>query len=201
MPNTPSAPSSVYIQSGSPDTLNVSLGAQTVPGSSRTYAPGELGLTIDRNDKTYTLVVVDSGCTSAAPAGQVLANQILYWKSKTQRVVTNDSRFAQNTNTAPTGPVANAFRNMVAGIARVAVGVPGAGGNYIAMLVRGAGILIQSDGAGGAGDIAIASSSTTLPQVTNVAAGTASTYVRVGVIQGAASGGFIAVDVDLTSLP
>jgi hypothetical protein len=44
-------------------------------------------------------------------------------------------------------------------------------------------------------------SSTTLARATNVAVGTAPSYETIGVIQGAAVGGNINVDVDIPTLP
>ena len=187
---------SAYIKTGNPDTVAVSLPAAGTPGDFSNYAPGQLGLTTHLNDRKYAPVILDSGATSATPAGVVAANQVLYWKDKSARRVTNDSRFAQFC-----GETANAFRNMVAGIARVAVATPGAGGTLIFILQGGRAIPVKSDGNGGIGQTAIAGTSTTAADVVPIAVGTAPTYVPIGIMVAAPSGGNVNVDVDIPELP
>src|SRR3954467_12413007 len=113
---------SPYVVTGNPDTLAVSLStqaSQTQMDGGSTYAPGELGCAFDYNDKAYTLAILDSGATSANPVGSVLVNQVAFWKDQANRIVTNDFRQAI-TPTVPSG--------CIAGIFRVAVATPGAGG-------------------------------------------------------------------------
>jgi hypothetical protein len=188
---------STYIQSGNPDLLALPV-TQPQGGSgaqSGIYAPGDLGQSFDLYDKTYEMVIVDSGATAATPVGAVAANQVLFWKDKGNRIVTNDSRFAQNSS-----GVANAYRNMVAGIARIAVPTPGPYGTYIAMLARGHGIPVACDGTGAIGDIAIASATTTVAQCTGVTVGTGPGYVPLGVMVSAVANNLVNVDVDIPVL-
>ena len=98
------------------------------------------------------------------------------------------------------GQTTNAWRNQVAGIARVAVATPGAGGSLIAMLTRGHNIPVKSDGNGGVGQLAVANSGSAA-DVTATAVGTGPSYLVVGTMRAAASGGNINVDVDVPSLP
>src|SRR4029077_18333345 len=194
MPNTIRT-TNPFIVTGNPDTVNVSLSATTTPGTFTPYAPGELGMSWDVNDRTYEIVIVDSGCTSANAVGTVLANQLLFWKSKTSRIVTNDVKQAVGGSLGTNAPM-----NQVAGIARVAVGTPGAGGSLICMLTRGINIPVASDGNGAAGALMVADTTASVARVTNTAVGTAPSYLTVGVARGAAAGGNINVDVDIASL-
>jgi hypothetical protein len=129
---------SPYIVSGNPDALAVPLAPSpmvtAIDGSSM-YAPGDLGCSFDYNDKAYSLLILDSGATSANPVGAVQANQVAFWKDQANRIVTNDFRMSI-TPSAPSGAIA--------GIFRVAVPIPGPGGTLMALLVRGHGIPVVS---------------------------------------------------------
>lgn len=172
----------VFLSTGNPDTTN----------DATLYAPGELGACFDypaKGGPTYQRVQLDSGATSATPTGVVVVNSLLYWKSRINKIVTNDSRFAIG------GQTANAWRNQVAGIARVA----GTAGYYIDILKTGNAINVLSDGTGGVGQTAIAISTTTNPAVTPVAVGTASTYQAIGVYR-SDSGTTAVIDVDIVNV-
>lgn len=140
---------------------------------------GQLGQRLEWNDRTYQYVQVDSAAQNTYAAGDVA-----FWKDKNSYLVTKDP--AQS----------NGARNNVAGIFRMAV-TPG---YYGYVLQRGDAITVKSDGNGAAGDIAIANSGTSA-DVTRVAAGTAPTYLPLGKINGAASGGFISVDLNIQAIP
>ena len=168
----------VYLTTGNPDTLN----------DSSLYAGGELGVAFDYNNRAYQIVQCDSGATAALASGVVAAKQLAYWKDKTKFVVTNSLINAQGGTTEG--------RNMVAGIFRTAV----TAGNFCTVLQRGDNINIKSDGNGAAGDSAIANSGNNA-DLTNVTAGTAPGYVRVGVVRGASAGGNINVDLDIPNIP
>lgn len=173
---------SPYLITGNPDTINV-----TEP-----YAPGQLGGSFDLNDKTYTVVQLDSGATSATPTGVVAANQVAFWKSKTNRLVTNDSRVAIG------GQTTSGWRNEVAGIFRNAV-TPG---NYTCILTNGHNIPVKGQsGSGpyGIGDVVVAGT-TASPTIINVAAGTAPTCITVGVARADISGGNVNCDVNVPNL-
>lgn len=190
MPTLP-YPTGQYIPTGNPDTMNVQINqAPSVPGQFNPYAGGQLGMSFNSGDRTYTLVQLDSGATSATPTGAVAANQLLFWKDKSARIVTNDKRFALASG--------NGASNFVAGVARGAF-TPGTYGSVIAMLVKGHNIPVASSGSGSAGDTAIADTTASVARVANVAAGTASTYRPVGIMRGAA-GATVNVDVDIPTL-
>jgi len=162
----------IFLDTGNADTLNVST----------LQHPGSLGSDFPQYGRQYQLVQLDSGATASASSGVVAANQVAYWKDRSKYLVTNDLRMS--------------VRNQVAGIFRTAV----TAGNYCAILTRGRAISVKSDGNGAAGDISIPNSGTSA-DATNVAAGTAPTYNKIGVIRGAASGGNISVDVDIIPIP
>ncbi len=172
----------VFLPTGNPDTTNtVDL-----------YAPGELGACFDypaKGGPTYQRVQLDSGATAATPAGAVAANELLFWKSRINKIVTNDSRFALG------GQTTNAWRNQVAGIARVAA----TAGYYIDILKTGNAINVLSDGNGGIGQTAIANSVATIPGVVPIAVGVAPTYQTIGTYR-SDSGTTAVLDVDIANI-
>lgn len=190
---------SPYVQTGNPDTVNIALtsltGGGPVPGSFQPYAAGDLGVTWEYQDKAYTMVVVDSGCTAATPTGLVLANQLLYWKDKANRIVTNDSRFCLN------GAASAGFENFVAGVARIAVGVPGTGGNLIFMLIRGINIPVISSAPGTVGGVVASDTSTTVPRVAPQTVGTMPSYLPLGAIHSLNTATLVNCDLDIPMLP
>lgn len=178
-----------FLVDGNPDTsVRAITEPSTTPGQHNPHAPGQIGMNFTLNDKRYATVKLDSGATSATPVGAVAANQLAFWKDKAKRVVTNDKRFADVTG--------NGASNRVAGVFRSAI-TPGAYGSVCNILTQGADIPVKSDGSGAAGATAVADTTASVSRVTSVAAGTASTYIPVGVIKGAANGGNINVDVDI----
>jgi len=182
MPYNKNRDGTVYIPTGNPDTVNYNPN----------YAPGELGVYYDYVQRSYQIVQLDSGATSATPFGAVAANQIAFWKDKTNYIVTNDNRFALGG-----APAANsAYRNFVAGVFRNA-GTPG---NTMHILQRGNAINVASDGNGAIGDSAVVLVSASANQVTNVAAGTAPGPVPLGQIRGAAVSNVITVDLAIPSI-
>lgn len=178
MPNTIRI-TSPYLPTGNPDTYN----ADTI------YDPGALGSSFDLNDKTYEIVQLDSGATSATPTGVVAANQLAFWKSKTNRIVTNDRRLALNNS------VANASGNEVAGVFRNAV----TAGYYTCILAKGHSIPVKS-GTITLGQTLTADTDANGPRVAGVAVGTAPGYLVVGVARAADSGGNVSADIDIPVL-
>lgn len=163
------------------------------------YAQAELGVVFyDQNNK-YQRVLSDSGATSATPTGAIAAGQLAYWMGKEKKIVTNDSRFSLAGSPPGAGLTGIGFRNAVAGIFRNAV-TPG---NYTDILQKGNGVLVASDNTGTIGQVAIPSSSTTVPSVTASAIGTAPPYPSVGLIRAVPTGTnpyTINVDVDIASV-
>lgn len=204
MPNT-NRDLSLFLSNGTPDSFVQPLvggpgdvaGTPSVPGSFTPYAPGQVGISFELNDKVYTPVILDSGCTAATPTGLVAANQLLFWKSKANRIVTNDRRMALGAS------VTNASGNFVAGVARCAVPAAsmGTGGALICMLVRGYGITLKAGTVSGLGQQIVADTDANGPQVLGVAVGTASTYAPVGVAESAAANSAITATVNLPTLP
>jgi hypothetical protein len=180
MPNTDRI-LSAFVPSGNPDTLAVSLAL-----NDEGYAPGQLGGSFDSNDKTYSLVKVDSGATAANAVGAVLANQVAFWKSKTNRIVTNDHRQCLT----PTSPASS-----VAGIFRVAVATPGAGGTLVAILARGHGITVAA-GTTAIGAVMADSTASVSRVVTATGILTA-----LGIARTADAASVITMDVDIPTLP
>lgn len=156
------------------------------------YAPGELGVVLYDQGNTYQRVQNDSGATSATPTGIVAVGQTAFWKSKVNKIVTNDKRFAGG----GAGVSANASRNLVAGIYRVAA----TAGYYVDVLQKGNGVQVASDATGAIGDYAVSDGTAATARVAAVANGTAPTVQIVGLIRAVAASSLISVDVDIPSV-
>ena len=176
----------IWLPTGNPDTTHItsddfnSLGGQ----------PGSLGLRFEAGNplRTYQRVLVDSGATSATPAGAVAANDLAYWRDKDTYKVTNDSRFAMN------GAASGAYRNYVAGVFRIAA----TAGRYVDIVQRGNSIPIADGGnTFAAGETVFPEATTTDSAVDRTAIGTYPGVQVLGVARGAASGGFVNVDIDI----
>ena len=172
---------SAYINTGNPDTFALSLAAGEFG-----YAPGQLGGSFDSNDKTYELVILDSGATSANPVGSVAANQVAFWKSKTSRIVTNDFR----QSVTPAVPSSS-----IAGIFRVAVATPGAGGTAMAILTRGSAITVAAGTCAAGGVMA----DNTASQARVVTA--TGVLKQAGIALAADAAAVVSMDVDIPTLP
>lgn len=161
--------------------------------------PGDLGqraiLTeVGTGTKEYQKVQLDSGATSATPAGALVAGTLTYWKDKSKYLVTNDSRMAIG------GQTTHGWRNEVAGvITRVA---PTAGnqtwvqqkGNYPTLKI--------ASGAPNQGDQVVSDTSATAAQGLLVAANTAPLVQSLG--KAAATSGAVvslSVDLDIPGIP
>lgn len=182
MPNTPNRQTQ-YIHAGNPDTDNRSI----------LYGPGELGMVMQRNNRSYQRVQCDSGTTSATSAGVVAANDLAFWKAKGPNyIVTNDQAQAVGAG------VTNAWRNEVAGIFRAAIGA----GNYCFVLQRGNAIPVNATG-GGEGQMAVANSGSDA-DASFIAVGTAPGYVPLGIAReatGDTTAGMANCDLNIPSIP
>lgn len=154
------------------------------------YAPGELGAVFYNQNQKYQRVQLDSGATSANPVGAVAVAQTMFWKSKINKIVTNDKRQTLG------GVTAAGSANAIAGILRVAA-TPG---NYVDILQKGDGVSVASNGSGAVGDYAISDTTTSTARVTNTAAGTAPPSQNLGLIRAVAANNLITVDVDIASV-
>ncbi len=184
MPNTSNYQPFYVGQAGSPDTYQ-EIGAG--------YAPGELGTNGDWNDRSYQRVFLDSGATSATPAGAVAANQLAYWKNRSTYTVTNDSRFGFLGATQ----TALSQRNNVAGIFRAAI----VAGSACFVLQRGRQINVKEVGSATAGMTLIASTSTTAADALGVAINTAPNCLTLGVVYTATAANVCVADVDIAPIP
>jgi|SRR6185369_246793 len=190
MPNANRGTSMYLGGFSSPDTLNQPLTASpagaTTQAPNQWYAPGDIGVTFEYQDKAYTVAILDSGATSANTVGAPAANMLLFWKSYANRIVTNDYR----QSISPTSP-----GMAVAGVLRVTPTTIGTGGNVIAMLIKGNGITVK------AGTTAIGA------VMANTAANTASvvtattTLMQIGHATTADAAGVATVNVDIPQLP
>ncbi len=180
MPNA-NRTQTVYVSTGNPDTVN-----ETTP-----YFPGQLGQAFDKEDRAYQYVQLDSGATVSAASGVVAANELAYWKDRSQYIVTNDSSQALFQATA------NSFRNNVAGIFRNAM----TAGNYGFVLQRGRSINVKEAGSATAGTILIANTSATAADALGVAINTAPNCQPLGVVVTGTVATVAVADIDIPNIP
>jgi hypothetical protein len=166
-----------YLTTGNPDTEN----------NLTLYAPGELGAIYQRGDSQWQQVQLDSGATAAANLA-VASGQILYWKNKLQKIVTNDIKQAVGT------AVSNGWSNHVAGVLRNTA-TPG---NYIWIMQRGLGISIKTSQTMTIGQSVIANTATPVADVAGVNVGTAPTAQKLGVATSANAASAVTVDLNIT---
>ena len=177
----------VFIDAGDPDKMNCLT----------LNRPGELGMCFEWNQRSYQIVQLDSGATSATTAGAVAANELAYWKDRTTYLVTNDSRQALYANTALS------FRNRVAGIFRASTSgtTTATPGYYICILQRGDNIAVKEVGSATCGMVLIASTSTTAADALGVAINTAPNCLTLGTVRTATSGVTCYADVNIADVP
>ncbi len=176
----------IWCPTGNPDTTNISPADWLSAGGQA----GGLGLRHESGapGRTYQRAKLDSGATAATPAGVVAVGDALYWKDKSTYTVTNDSRFAMN------GVTATAYRQYVAGVARVAA----TAGYYIDAIQIGQNIPCADGGnTFVGGDTVIAEATTTDSAFNSINVGTAITSQVVGIARDAASNGLVGVDLDI----
>jgi hypothetical protein len=152
--------------------------------ASTLYKPGELGGQIQINGKGYQLVQLDSGATSATPAGAPVCGSVAYWKSRPSYIVTNDIRFAEGYTTGTTGQGANS----VAGVfCQTATGANVAGtatltpGYYGVIQQRGTHVGIYTNATTASGpDQWLVSDTANTGKAAAVALATAPAYTPIG---------------------
>lgn len=171
----------VYVITANPDTIN----------TSSLYRPGELGVAYDYNDRAYQVVKVDSGVSASTGPGVVAANQLAFWKDRSQYLVTNDAAQARY------GGVANSYCNNVAGVFRNAA----TSGNYTHILQRGRNIAVKEAGSATAGMTLEATPAATTAGATGIAVGTQNTYQKIGVVRTATAANVCFADVDIPNIP
>lgn len=157
------------------------IGAASLPAlnSSSLYYPGDIGKKIiDTANHEYQTVLCDSGPASVA------AGDVAFWKDRSSYTVTN--KLAD----APAG------RNGIAGVFQLIV-TPG---NYCRIQIGGSSnVPVKTSGAPNQGMIAVANSGTG-SDVVGIPAGTAPTYVPLGVFSGEPSAGKTAVNITIGAM-
>lgn len=142
------------------------------------YMPGDLGTRITSDGKEFQTVKSDSGPASIA------AGDVAFWKDRANYVVTN--KLAD----APQG------RNGVAGMFPATV-TPG---NYCRVQIGGPSYTgIKTAGAPNQGMQAVANSGTS-SDVVGIPAGTAPTYIVLGVFTAEPATGFTAIELTIGSM-
>jgi predicted N-acetyltransferase YhbS len=185
MPNT-NRDQTMYVQTGNPDSWSMAT----------LQRPGELGKAYDFNDRAYQRVKTDSGATASNTVGVVAANQLAFWKSRADYLVTNDKRQSL------LGAVANSFMLNVAGVFRSAVPA----GYYCDVLIRGRNIPVSvataDEGNMLGGAMVIADITADTASADGVAVGgTATPYQRLGYVRTASTSNVAYVDFDIPNIP
>ena len=162
-----------YITTGNPDTVN-----ETTP-----YFTAQPGHVLPHVQGKYQYVQLDSAATASSTPGVTAAAQLAFWKigQKGNYIVTNDLAQAEN------------GRNGVAGIFRTAV----TAGNYCYVLQKANRVAVKGT-SGSVLDQLIANSGTSA-DTTSIAAGTAPTYMDIGIVTAVTSGGNMTADIDIPS--
>lgn len=142
------------------------------------YQAGQLGMRCTLGGQVWQVVKCDSGPASVA------IGDVAFWKDRANYIVTN--KLAD----APQG------RNGAAGMFTVAV-TPG---QFTAIQIGGRGVnTIKTAGAPNQGMVAVANSGSS-SDVVGIPAGTAPTYVVLGVFTGEPSAGFTAIELSIGSM-
>lgn len=207
MPNTRNVQSPYIGPFSNVETFHQNLLGTNQMGPAALFHPGEAGARVILSEtgvgaKEYQLCQIDSGVTSATPTGVATLGQVMYWKNRQQYIVTNDARFSQNflnsaagVTLASAGPVACVAGVLVTPTASV---VPG---DWVYLQTRGQ-AAVTSATSGNAGDFAVPTTTTSTPQVTAVAAGTAATSTIVGrYITTIPAAGTAQLDLQLPEIP
>jgi hypothetical protein len=179
----------IWLPQGNADNTNISPTDYNSLGGQ----PGDLGQKFQSNLNQYQRVLLDSGATSATPAGAPAANDLLYWKDKSNYIVTNDRRQTMATLGLSTIVSGGGYRNFIAGVLRNAA----TGGYYIDALQAGIAISLPDGGNNFAVGETVIAEDDTASAVDRIAVGTAPTFQRIGIARGAATGGVVSVDVNI----
>ena len=145
------------------------------------YKPGELGSQIQTvTNKGYQLIQLDSGATSATPAGAPLCGSVAYWKSRPSYLVTNDIRFAEGYTTGTTGQGANSVAGVFCSLSGGAAGTATlTAGNYGVVQQRGTHIGLFTNTTAAGPDQWLVSDTGNTGKVNAVALATAPAYTPV----------------------
>lgn len=150
--------------------------------------------------KEYQLLQIDSGATSATPTGAIAQGQLMYWKDRAKYLVTNDVRFSDW--------FASGTRNGVNSAAGVLVtpttgSSPAIAGDTVYLQTKGrCDLILSAQASPSLGDWAIPNNSLTVPQINNVAVGTAPGDTVVGRYRSVTVTSSVAsVDLQLPEIP
>lgn len=159
-----------FVWTGNPATVN----------ESSPHLPGQLGVTVEVGNKKWQYVQLDTGAVAANTVGVVAANDLAFWKDRTNYLVTNDLRQSE------------AGRNAVAGVFGAAITA-----GYYCFVQRGGRASVNEDsGTAAAGSIMTAHSGTGAGCLANNEA-TAPVCLPVGVALGASANSVVSVELVL----
>lgn len=195
------------------ETFHQNTSGNAQMGPANLFHPGEAGSRViltqaGVGSKEYQLCQIDSGATSATPSGALTLGQLLYWKDRSNYVVTNDNRFADTVLTGTAGGLGTA--GGVSGAAGILV-TPTASvvaGDWVFLQTKGknSGVLIGTGGPGVTGDTLVPHASATTAKVGIVALASTPAGAPIGrvlqAVPGGASTGTLALaDLQLPEIP
>jgi len=182
-------------------------------GPAALFHPGEAGSRVILTEtgsgtKEYQLCQLDSGATAATPTGALTQGQTLYWKDRSNYVVTNDNRFADTVLTGSAGILGTA--GGVSGAAGILVTPTAsvAAGDWVYLQTKGKCtlVLVGTGGPGVTGDTIVPHASSTTAKAGIVAlastpAGTPIGRVLQAVPAGASTGTLALADLQFPEIP
>lgn len=153
--------------------------------------------------KEYQLCQIDSGATSATPTGAIAQGQLMYWKSRTSYLVTNDVRFSDMYNGTARNGVQSVAGVLVTPTANANAQLNAIPGDFVFLQTKGrCNVILSAQASPALGDFAIPNNSATVPQINNSAVGTAPGDTIVGRYMSATVTSSVAqVDLQLPEIP
>ena len=165
------------------------MGGGTSPGFGQFGAfinPGQLGNRVIEGEvgpgyKEYQMCQIDSGAVAATPTGAIAQGQLMYWKSRTSYLVTNDVRFSDTYNGTARNGVQSVAGVLVTPTANASSALNAIPGDAVYLQIKGrCNLVLSAQASPSQGDFVIPNNSATVPQVNNSAVGTAPGDTLVG---------------------
>lgn len=153
--------------------------------------------------KEYQLCQIDSGATAATPTGAIAQGQLMYWKNRSAYLVTNDVRFSDTYNGTARNGVQSVAGVLVTPTANASAALNAIPGDWVFLQTKGrCNVILSAQASPATGDWAIPNNSATVPQINNVAVGTAPGDTVVGrYVSATVTNSVASVDLQLPEIP
>lgn len=193
------------------DVESFHLGGGAAPGFGQFGSMPNLGTQGNRvilsevgpGSKEYQLCQIDSGATSATPTGAIAQGQLMYWKNRATYLVTNDVRFSDWFGGGTRPGVNSVAGVLVTPTANAAASLNAVPGDWVFLQTKGrCNVILSAQASPTIGDFAVPNNSATVPQITNVALGTAPQDTLVGrYVSSTVTNSVASVDLQLPEIP